>query len=206
MILDTGYQEQRNANRFLQCLARIRDLMYGRDEMAVADAYFAVSGEIMVQYQRLTDQRQKLHREMERLSALSFGVPLSSPPGNMALHTLRKTYGVILLFSIFLNRALRAFDAENTELATESDFLVQEILINAGQFAEYKPMGASWIVLALSAAWIGTDDPSLKLRVQTFMSEFQWSVGVDICVLERISQGFRELAKRRAYKENSLSG
>lgn len=195
MMLNTGYQEQTNANRLLQCLARIKDLMHGRDEMAVADAYFAVSGEIMVQYQRLTDQRRKLHLEMERVSALSFGVPPNSPSGNMALHTLRQAYGAILLFSVFLNRALRAFDTESTRLAAESDFLVQEILINAGQFAEYKPMGASWIVVALSAAWIGTDDPSLKLRVQTFMSEFQ--VGLDICALERISQGFRELAKRR---------
>ncbi|KAI9688033.1 MAG: hypothetical protein M1820_010311 [Bogoriella megaspora] len=197
-ILNMGRAEQGEANRLLLCLSQIRDLMYGQDQSAAEDSHFALSGEIMVHYRRLKSRRPKMRDELEKISAPFSDIPLTSSPEHVTRRVLGQAYGMLLMFLIFLNTALRAFDPNNIELVADSDLLVQETLSNAEKFQHFRPLGDFYIEIILSTAWIGTSDPSLRARVEHLLlhADVRWSVKTNMNSLREVSERIRTLAQR----------
>ena len=202
-MLNSGGRAQEDANRCLLCLARIGDLMYGRDEQNAAGSCSALFDEIAVQRHRLARQRLELRRELERQShLLSSDSPSTVSPTNPALQNIQKAYGVTLLFCIFLDKAWQSLVPKSSELhAAESDRLVGELLQNIDQSMVWLPIGVSWISIALSAAWIGTDNPSLRSDVQALLNKLSancFSITIPTHDLDQVSKRFKELSKRQS--------
>ena len=121
----------------------------------------------------------------------------------MVLAHLERILGLSLAIGIILNCVLGAIDIDNIELRLECEFFSQEILMLSEGAKMYRPIGASYMQLCLSSAWIGTTDPETKLKIEDVYSEFRqdyiWANEVLPRVeLEEVSQHIR-LLKETTY-------
>jgi hypothetical protein len=84
----------------------------------------------------------------------------------------QRSYALGLAIGIILNCVLSAFDAEDSKLMLESTYFSQEILALAEHAARYRPVGASYMVLCLLAAWAGTTDKPLRSLVERTLDDY----------------------------------
>lgn len=86
---------------------------------------------------------------------------------------LERAYVFGLSIAIILNINLRSTDIENVnQLEAESNVFANEILAHEGSAARYRPLGGSYMALALHSAWMGSTDPQIKTNIETVVVDY----------------------------------
>ncbi|KAH8598413.1 hypothetical protein B0O99DRAFT_538505 [Bisporella sp. PMI_857] len=86
---------------------------------------------------------------------------------------LQRAYVLALSIAIILNINLRSTDMENSgQLEAESNGFANEILAYEGSAAQYRPLGGSYMSMALQSAWMGSTDTEIRFNVEVVLVEY----------------------------------
>ncbi|KGO69233.1 YjgF/Yer057p/UK114 family [Penicillium italicum] len=98
-------------------------------------------------------------------------------------HYLR-TYGIGLAITTVFNCFLQTLDPLDYDCWIESRGLVKDTLVHAQESNVYRPVGAGYVIMCLSAAWAVTADPQLRSMVEValidYHGDFMTQDGVNI--------------------------
>lgn len=83
-------------------------------------------------------------------------------------------YGICLAFSCIFNCMLRGLEPESSQLRAEAEELVAATFALSHEAQYNRPLGASHMMLNLTAAWVCAKDEQEKQRIQDLLSEFSW--------------------------------
>lgn len=87
-------------------------------------------------------------------------------------YLVQRFYTFALTVGIILGCVLSALDTEDSELISDLNSFSSGIMALAEDGKRFKPLGASYLMLCFQAAWIGTDDPSVKAEAEKEMVEY----------------------------------
>ncbi|KAF4763718.1 hypothetical protein HAV15_001717 [Penicillium sp. str.  len=107
-------------------------------------------------------------------------------------HYLR-THGIGLAITTVFNCILQALDPSDYACRIESRSLVGDTLVHAQKSNVYRPVGAGYVIMCLSAAWAATSDPQLRFMVEVALIDYHGDFVNQNCVnipreLERASE------------------
>jgi hypothetical protein len=159
----------------IRCLAPVPDIIQRgkRDMLGRGDGLVELREETRSLYEKLRATLNQLRARWNAIDAPG-GTNGYSSTVALQLHAhYQRTYGLGLIIGIIINCVLGAFDFEDSNLMLESTSFSKEILALAEQAARYRPLGASYMVLCLMAAWIGTTDKSLRSLVERLLGDYQ---------------------------------
>lgn len=95
---------------------------------------------------------------------------------NVILHAyFQRAYGIGLLIVIILNWVLRAFTPpfDAIELIADSTNLVTQTLELAQAANIYRPLGAGYMLIVLSAAWIAASNDNERVTVNDLLQNYR---------------------------------
>lgn len=95
---------------------------------------------------------------------------------NVILHAYyQRAYGIGLLIVTIFNWVLRAFTPpfDAIELIADSTNLVTQILELAQVANRYRPLGAGYILIVLSAAWLAASNDNERVAVNILLHEYR---------------------------------
>ena len=104
-----------------------------------------------------------------------------SPMLLVKLHAhYQRTYGICLAAGMILNFVVGLVDPNYPELRVEGTSLARESVALAAAAEAYRPLGASFVSICLYAAWVVTDDLSLRPQIAAaladYTTDFPWSL------------------------------
>lgn len=110
-------------------------------------------------------------------------------------HYLR-THGIGLAITMFFNCILQALDPSDCTCMVESRSLVKDTLVHAQKSNMYRPVGAGYVIMCLSAAWAVTADTHLRSMVEATLIDYHgdFMTHNDVNIpreLERASENLR---------------
>jgi hypothetical protein len=86
---------------------------------------------------------------------------------------LQRGYVLALAIAIILNINLRSTDPESEAgLQAEANDFVGDILAYEAYAAIYRPLGGSYMAVALQSAWMGSTDPHVKAEVEAVLADY----------------------------------
>jgi hypothetical protein len=101
---------------------------------------------------------------------------LSAMPETFMTRILRahylRTHGIGIAITTFFNCILQALDPSDYTCLLESIWLVEDTLIHAQKSNMHRPVGAGYVLLCLSAAWVVTEDPQLRSMVEAALFDY----------------------------------
>jgi hypothetical protein len=150
-------------------------------------------------YLLATRNLKTLQHHINRLSrVLSSKVTthITNPPLQLRLLVVYQTaYGILLALTILLNAILRAFDDFNPTVIGEASYLPEQVITLAEQVSAYRPLGASYMPLALMVAWAATTIPEQRQKLGMYLVEWQGDFGADYIAgalwMERMLEALR---------------
>ncbi|OQE47117.1 hypothetical protein PENCOP_c001G03365 [Penicillium coprophilum] len=86
-------------------------------------------------------------------------------------HYLR-TYGMGIAITTFFNCILQALNPSDYACILESRSLVIETLVHAQKSNIHRPVGAGYVIMCLSAAWVVNSDPHLRSMVEAALIDY----------------------------------
>ncbi|KAJ5550122.1 transcriptional regulator family: Fungal Specific TF [Penicillium sp. DV-2018c] len=173
-LVDNDYDHNLPEGQILRCLARAPVLLKrGRQAIRDGQDLTPLAEEIRPIYEKCKTILDDLKaRTVENESSSE----LSTVPGTFIARILRahylRTYGIGIAITTFFNCMLQALDPSDLTYVTESRYLVKEILLHAQVSNIYRPVGAGYILVCLSAAWAATTDPELRSMVETAFVDY----------------------------------
>jgi hypothetical protein len=156
------------------CLARLPGLMErGRKVFRGECADPELLHDTRTNYQTFKAVLKELHARLAAMQGfIANGASELAPVVQAHVH-YQRSYAIGLAVGIILGCVLSAIDIEDTELTLELTSFSKEILALAEPATKYRPVGASYMVLCLLAAWVGTTDHSIRSLVERELAEFQ---------------------------------
>ncbi|KAJ5129600.1 uncharacterized protein N7515_005639 [Penicillium bovifimosum] len=173
-LVDNDYDQNLPEGQILRCLARAPVLLKrGRGAIRDGQDLTSLAEETRPIYERCKTILAELKaRTVEHESSA-----LSTVQGTFMARILRahylRTYGIGLAITAFFNCMCQALDPNDITCVTESRYLVEEILLHAQVSNIYRPVGAGYILMCLSAAWAVTADPQLRSMVEATFTDYQ---------------------------------
>ena len=126
------------------------------------------------------------------------------PLVGLRLHAhYQRLYGLGLAIGIILNHVLSAFYVDDRELMLESTNLAEEIVVLAQEAVRYRPLGATYIVLCLMAAWIGALDKSLKRVVENRLLDYQCDFAQEY--MQNLTVELEDISRHLCMRETKLA-
>ncbi|KAF2500928.1 hypothetical protein BU16DRAFT_440848, partial [Lophium mytilinum] len=129
------------------------------------------------------DIRIDIPRIKQRLAEIeSLDSPEEVPQNLLSLDYLKMlfryqvAYGMMIQFATILSYILRAFNPPNAqlnELHETSLFFADELVSLARKTAPFRPLGASFIVQALCAAWAATEDSARQAEIEVVLKDYE---------------------------------
>jgi hypothetical protein len=158
----------------MRCLAQVPDLMRrGRLALQETSAEPTVAEETRSQYQQMKVISRTLHGRF---------VEFRSSPANdnsptacgLPLHALlQRSYTFGLMVVVILNCVLSALSPEDESLVVDSMQFSKKLIVLAEQAKIYRPLGASYMVAGLTAAYVGTTDEMIRSSVTSLLADYQ---------------------------------
>jgi hypothetical protein len=145
--------------------------------------------DIFSSYHLLRIDCQKLQRKCTNITDHD----LATRPGftyTRVQHGVRVAYNITLTLALLLNSILREFDPSNTSLVNESDACIDEIIKQAEEAYDLRPLGSSHIPVSLSTAWAVSKDERLRAHMTRLMLDYQTDFGSS-CDWVKIGQWWR---------------
>ena len=121
---------------------------------------------------------------------------------NVKVLTLNSVaYGMLMTMAMVLNAILRSFDRSDVLLHSESEEFCDEALDLSKRVSQYRPLGSSYMPLALACAWAVTEDEVKRDALGDMMMEYQtdfesgrWLESA-ICLRKRLNYVRRTMSK-----------
>lgn len=82
------------------------------------------------------------------------------------------SYSIILCFGLLMSAILQACDPADAVLALETDFYTEEIIQLAGRMNKYRPLGATFAPVGLSAVFAISRDQTKRGRALNLLTEY----------------------------------
>ncbi|KAJ5843857.1 hypothetical protein EN45_093460 [Penicillium chrysogenum] len=193
-LVENDYDQNQPEAQILRCLARAPVLMKrGRRAIRDGEDLTPLTMEVRPIYEKC-----KLILAQLKARTVEYETSeLSTMTENFMARILRahylRTHGIGLAITIVFNCILQALDPSDYSCIIESKSLVIETLVHAQESNVYRPVGAGYVIMCLSAAWAVTADPQLRLIVEAtfidYREDFVTPDGVNIPQeLERASE------------------
>ncbi|KAH6876374.1 hypothetical protein B0T10DRAFT_497905 [Thelonectria olida] len=132
--------------------------------------------DIFSSYHLLRIDCQKLQRKCTHVTDKD----LATRPGFTYVrvqHGLRVAYNIALTLALLLNTILQQFDPSDTSLVNESKSCINEIIRQAEEAYDLRPLGSSHVPISLTTAWAVSKDETLKDHMTRLMLEYQTDFG-----------------------------
>ena len=82
-------------------------------------------------------------------------------------------YVLLLALALVINGLLRALDPLDITLVEDSIVFTDEVMIIAEHMTKYRPLGAGFVPICLTAAWAATSDPEKQRRIEVMVLDYQ---------------------------------
>lgn len=127
---------------------------------------------------------QDCKRNLSQLKARSVENHLSAinmvkrTPGERALLAqltyshYQRTYRFRLAITLFYNCMLSALGAVDGVISFDASYLGEEVLALAERSSMYRPIGAGYLIVCLTAAWAATPDQQLRTRLMGSLFDY----------------------------------
>lgn len=168
---DYNYPE----SQMMRLLAWAPDLMQrARYALHTGNDLTALRNETWSIYEKC---KRNLSTQQALLSAIEASDTTKSSPSETFMTQIlnahyQRTYGFGLAVAALFNCMLSTLDPENSVIVLDSTFIAQEILSLAPRATVYRPIGASYFTLCLSAAWAVTTDPLLRSLIEVSLVDY----------------------------------
>lgn len=127
-------------------------------------------------------------------------------------------YVLLLALALIINGLLRALDPLDITLIEDSIVFTDEITIIAEHMAKYRPLGAGFVPICLTAAWAGTSDPEKQCKIRELILDYQtdfagarWMDGAwwlkdryDLLRVKTVATKLEEQQRAMIYGQNSM--
>jgi hypothetical protein len=134
---------------------------------------------------------QQNAKDIPKIQQLLFSTPPQPGPIGTLHCRFQAVYGLVLMYSTFLNTLLCCFEPDNPSLAKDARNYIQEILTLAEDAMPYRPLGSSSMPLCLISAWIATSDETTRAKLEAVLAEYQFDY-----VAESWMKNARELERQ----------
>lgn len=99
---------------------------------------------------------------------------------NLTLHTqllflyqyCQTSYSILTCFALLMSAILQAYDPADEILALENDFYTEEIIQLAERMNKYRPLGATFVPVGLSAVFAMSDNDNKKRRALDLLLDY----------------------------------
>ncbi|KAJ5928939.1 hypothetical protein N7466_007895 [Penicillium verhagenii] len=183
-LVTNEFDQNTPEGRILQCLAHGPDLgRRARHVLQVGMDPTYTRAEICTLYQTC---KENLHELKSRaINNDISAIDMTNVPKATEKHVreffyahYQRTYGIGLVVTLFFNCMLGALVAD--DLGDESGQIVSadgtklaaEVLALADRSVIYRPIGAGYLLICLTAAWAATREPVLKAKIMTALNDF----------------------------------
>lgn len=169
--LDEGTPE----GRMMRCLAKAPDLMQrGRASLRGFVGLEVLISETRLEYRILKGilgEMEARYNSVNTVQDHGFSL-LSSLPVQIHAH-YQRMYGLALAICLIFNCICKAIDPNGFDLNIDSERYSKEVLQLAEEAAIYRPLGASYILLCLLAAWCGSSDKKTRKLVEVAYVDYR---------------------------------
>ena len=176
ILTPNGLDEAIPGAQMMRCLAYVPDLMY-RGRIALREQEQEHILHVLIETRRhyaiLQAVSRRLHSYISAIEQPPKGISQSASSHDKARASCQRSYGLSISICIIFNRILKALDMNNTELDVEAKHFCDSILVLANQATIYRPLGASYIVLCLIAAWCGSTDEITRVAVEETLKDYR---------------------------------
>lgn len=193
-LVNNDFDQDQPEGRILRCLARA-PVLIKRGKQAIRDGEDLT---LLTMEVRPIYQKCKLLLGELKARTVDFETSeLSTMPETFMARILRahylRTHGIGLAITTVFNGILQALDPSDYTCMIESRSLVEDTLIHAQKSNVYRPVGAGYVIMCLSAAWAVAADPQLRSMVEVVFIDYHGDFVNEKCVdipreLERVSE------------------
>ncbi|CAG8892680.1 unnamed protein product [Penicillium egyptiacum] len=193
-LVKNDFDQNEPEGQILRCLARA-PVLIKRGKRAIRDGEDLTH--LMMEVRPIYEKCKLILAELKARTVEFETSELSTMTETFMARILRahylRTHGIGLAITTFFNCILQALDPSDCACMVESRSLVKDTLLHAQESNVYRPVGAGYVIMCLSAAWAVTADPQLRLMVEAtlidYHGDFVTPDGVNIPrELERVSE------------------
>jgi hypothetical protein len=190
--LDGSYPE----GRMMCCLARLPDIIQRGKKMLRRKCQDPnLLQEARSNYQKMMAILEEfLCRKVEMQKKIETEHIRASHARMIDAH-YQRTYALGLSVSIMLNCVLCAIDIEDSSLLPQAEHFAKETVGLSKAASLYRPLGSSYMVLCLMAAWGGTTDHSIRLSIEKELDHYvqDFPHGQTARIVENVEAYFQHL-------------
>ncbi|CAI7564620.1 unnamed protein product [Penicillium crustosum] len=193
-LAKSDFDQDQPDGQILRCLARAPVIMK-RGKQAIRDGEDLTL--LAMEVRPIYEKCKLLLGELKARTVAFETSELDTMPQAFMARILRahylRTHGIGLGITTFFNCILQALDPGDYTCRVESRSLVGDILVHAQKSNVYRPVGAGYVIMCLSAAWAATSDPQLRSMVEVALIDYHGDFLNHTCVnipreLERASE------------------
>ncbi|CAG8056104.1 unnamed protein product [Penicillium nalgiovense] len=193
-LVENDYDKNEPEGQILRCLARAPVLMK-RGKRAIRDGedLTLLTMEVRPIYEKCKSILDQLKARTVEYETSELGTMTETFIARILRAHYLRTHGIGLAITIFFNCILQALDPSDYSCMMETRSLVEDTLVHAQESNVYRPVGAGYVIMCLSAAWAVTADPQLRLMVEATLIDYHGDFVVPDAVnipreLERASE------------------
>ncbi|KAI2717879.1 transcriptional regulator family: Fungal Specific TF [Penicillium roqueforti] len=171
-LVKNDFDQDQPEGQILRCLARAPVLMR-RGKQAIRDGedLMLLTMEVRPIYEKCKLILGELQVRTVEFEKSGLTMTETFMGRILRAHYLR-THGIGLAITTFFNCILQALDPSDYTCMVESKSLVKETLEHAQKSNVYRPVGAGYVIMCLSAAWAVTADPELRSMVEAALIDY----------------------------------
>jgi hypothetical protein len=101
-------------------------------------------------------------------------VQISTKAVSMKQHAnAQRVYGLALVIGLIFNCVLQGLEVDDADVYVDAAEFCQEVLQLAEEANAYRPLGSSYIILTLIAAWSASNDVATKFAIEQVYSDYR---------------------------------
>ncbi|KAJ5173146.1 hypothetical protein N7492_005739 [Penicillium capsulatum] len=164
--------------RILLNLSRAPGLMHrGRETLSTGVDQTGVRDEVWSVYQTCKMNLSAIKLRLDENKDPTLEITGLSPTQKSfvrqaAYSNYQRMYGIGLVITLFFNCMLGALGAHDEMTVFDGTYLAEEVLALAEASRAYRPIGAGYLLVALTVAWAAVPDPDLRDRIMVVLKDY----------------------------------
>ncbi|KAJ5759272.1 hypothetical protein N7520_006428 [Penicillium odoratum] len=178
-LVTNEFDEHTPEGRILQCLARGPNVMCrGRYILQAGIDPVSIRAEIWPLYQKCKEnlldlKKRAINNDISTVDMAQVSKGAEKFVQEFFYAHYQRTYGIGLVVTLFFNCMLGALGTGNDGVFFDATELAEEVLALAERSVIYRPVGAGYLLICLSAAWAATSDTVLKAKLLVALNDYQ---------------------------------
>ncbi|KAJ5383780.1 transcriptional regulator family: Fungal Specific TF, partial [Penicillium concentricum] len=172
-LVTNDFDQNQPEGRILRCLAQAPVLIKrGKRAIRAGEDITPLTNEVRPIYEKCKLILAELKARIVEDEASELSIMKETFIAQILRAHYLRTYGIGVAITTFFNCMLQALDPSDYICVIESRALVKEILVHAQKSNMYRPVGAGYVIMCLSAAWVVTTDPQLQSMVEAALIDY----------------------------------